>query len=67
MPYWIHARQCVVRLEVEAVVPEEDPSEPCLEPATLRLIDRLQDLADAGNVDELREHGQVYVRLSASA
>lgn len=62
---WIHGRQCVVRVEVQAVIPVEDPNEPCLEPATLRWLDELQTLADAGNVQALEKHGDVYVRRSA--
>lgn len=54
-----------VRIEVDAVIPDEDPSEPCLTPPTLRLLDRLRDLADAGDLDELARHGQVYTRRSA--
>jgi hypothetical protein len=25
---WIHARPCVVRVEVDAIIPDADPSEP---------------------------------------
>jgi hypothetical protein len=62
---WIHGRQCVVRVLVDAIVPAADPSEPCLEPATLVWLDELQVLADAGDVDELEKHGDVYIRRSA--
>jgi hypothetical protein len=62
---WIHGRLCVVRVEVDAVVPDADPSEPCLEPATLRWLDELQQLADAGDVDALAKVGEVFVRRSA--
>jgi hypothetical protein len=65
IPQWIHAGACVVRVEVQAIVPEDDPSEPCLEPATLRWLDELQALADAGNIAELENAGTVYVRKSA--
>jgi hypothetical protein len=59
---WIHGPQCVVRVEVEAVIPKSDPSEPCLEPDTVRFLDQLQRLANEGKVDELAKHGEVYVR-----
>ncbi|MFA7235790.1 MAG: hypothetical protein WC058_02910 [Phycisphaeraceae bacterium] len=62
---WIHAGTCVVKVQVDAVVPDEDPSKPCLEPATLRWLDELQELADAGRINELAQHGTVYVRRSA--
>lgn len=54
-----------MRVEAEAVIPDADPSEPCLEPSTLRWLDELQTLADAGAVDALAKVGEVYVRRTA--
>jgi hypothetical protein len=65
VPKWIHGRLCVVRVDAEAVIPDADPSEPCLEPVTLRWLDELQKLADAGDVNALAKFGDVYVRRSA--
>lgn len=62
---WIHGRSCVVKVQAEAVVPDADPSEPCLEPATIRWLDDIQAQADAGDVDALAKIGDVYVRKSA--
>ena len=62
---WIHGSRCVVRVDAEAVIPDADPSEPCLEPATLKWLDELQAMADAGNVDALAKVGDLYVRRSA--
>jgi hypothetical protein len=62
---WIHAAQCVVRVEVDAIIPDADPSEPCLEPQTIRMLDDLQSKADKGLVNELAKVGEVYVRRSA--
>jgi hypothetical protein len=62
---WIHAAACVVRVEVEAIIPDADPSEPCLEPQTLRFLDELQLKADQGLINELSKVGDVYVRRSA--
>jgi len=59
VPQWIHGRLCVVRVEVDAVIPDEDPSEPCFEPAAVKWMDELQELADAGKVDELAKYGDV--------
>jgi hypothetical protein len=47
------------------VIPDDDPSEPCLEPATLRWLDQLQELADRGEVDALARFGEVFVRRTA--
>jgi hypothetical protein len=65
VPRWIHADSCVVRVEVEAVIPDSDPSEPCLEPQTVRWLDELQRQAKAGDLDALARVGEVYVRRSA--
>jgi hypothetical protein len=54
-----------VRVEVEAVYPDEDPSEVCLEPDTLKFLDEVQRLANAGSVDALAKLGDVYIRKSA--
>jgi hypothetical protein len=62
---WIHGRSCAVRVRVDAVVPDADPSEPCLEPETLRRLDEIQRLADANDVDALAHVGEVFVRKSA--
>ena len=62
---WIHATPCVVRVEVEAIIPDADPSEPCLEPQTLRFLDEIQAKANQGLVNELSQVGDVYVRRSA--
>jgi hypothetical protein len=62
---WIHAPTCVVRVEVDAIVPDADPSEPCLEPQTIRFLDDLQAKADRGLINELAAIGDVYVRRSA--
>jgi len=62
---WIHSPACVVRVEVDAIIPDADPSEPCLEPQTIRFLDDLQTKADRGLVNELARVGDVYVRRSA--
>ena len=62
---WIHGTQCVVRVNVDAVIPDADPSEPCFEPAAVQWMDELQRLADAGDVNALAKVGEVYVRKSA--
>jgi hypothetical protein len=65
IPQWIHGQHCVVRVDVDAVIPDEDPSEPCFEPAAVNWMDHLQQLADNGNIAELAKVGQIYVRQSA--
>ena len=65
VPQWIHGQLCVVRVLVDAIIPDEDPSEPSFEPAAVKWMDALQQLADTGQVDELTKVGDVYVRRSA--
>ena len=65
VPQWIHGQRCVVRIEVDAIIPDEDPSEPCFEPAAVKWMDGLQRLADEGNVAELSKAGRVYVLQAA--
>ncbi|MCC6682194.1 MAG: hypothetical protein IT445_14935 [Phycisphaeraceae bacterium] len=65
VPKWIHSDLCAIHVEVEAVIPDEDPSEPCFEPNVVKYLDQLQELANAGDVEELEKHGTVYVRRSA--
>jgi hypothetical protein len=62
---WVHGRVCVVKVTTDAVIPDADPSEPCLEPATVKWLDDVQALADRGDVDALARIGDVYVRKSA--
>lgn len=65
IPQWIHGKLCVVRVEVDAVIPDEDPAEPCFEPPAVKWMDELQRLADAGDVNALASVGELYVRRSA--
>ena len=58
---WIHADPCVVRVEVEAVIPEGDTSEPCYEPETVKWLREVREHAEAGDIDWLRNVGKVYV------
>jgi hypothetical protein len=62
---WIHGRMCVVRVQVDAIIPDADPSQTYLEPAVVKWLDELQGLADTGSVDVLANVGDVYVRRSA--
>jgi hypothetical protein len=62
---WIHASACVVRVQVDAIIPDADPSEACLEPQTIRFLDDLRSKADRGLINELASVGDVYVHRSA--
>jgi len=52
-------------VEVDAIIPDADPSEPCLELATVRWLEDVQAMADACEFDRLAAIGELYVRRSA--
>lgn len=65
---WIHGARCVVRVDVEAIIPDAAPDQPFLEPATVKWLDALQRLADEGDAEALSKAAaspDVYVRRSA--
>ena len=64
---WITGGPYAVAVEVEAVYPADDPTEPCFTPETVRYLERLAQLAEQGDVESLRRAGQVFVRLPESA
>jgi len=45
---------------VEVVYPEDDPSEACLEPATVRWLDEVASKAEEGDVAYLQEAGRLF-------
>jgi len=62
----IRSDKYVVAVEVEMVIPEEDPSEPCYEPGTINHLRKIQESADRGDVDWLKTQGKVYEALDAA-
>ena len=42
---WVQRGQYAVAVEVEVIYPADDPSEPCLEPATVRWLDEVAQRA----------------------
>ncbi len=58
--HWIQRGRLAVMVVVEVVHPDEDPSEPCLEPDTVRKLDEITRRAEAGDVDYLRTVGRVF-------
>ena len=57
---WVQRGACAVEVEVEVVYPAEDPSEACLEPATLRWLDEVARKAEEGDVEFLRRAGRLF-------
>jgi hypothetical protein len=63
----VHTDRFVVAVDVEMVVPPDDPSEPCYEPATVQLLRTVRERAEAGDSDWLKRHGRVYELLTPEA
>ena len=57
---WVQRGAYAVEVEVEAVYPTEDPSEACLEPATVRWLDEVARKAEEGDVEFLRRAGRLF-------
>jgi hypothetical protein len=55
----------VVAVEVEMVVPPDDPSEPCYESETVEFLRQVEARAEQGDVAWLRQVGQVYELVEA--
>ena len=60
----IQTDRFVVALDVELVIPPDDPSEPCYEAETVQLLREARERAEAGDVDWLRRHGKVYQAMA---
>ena len=50
----------VVAVEVELVIPPDDPSEPCYEAETVQLLREVAEHAERGDIAWLQQHGRVY-------
>jgi len=57
----IRAGRLIVQVEVDAVIPDADPSEPCYEPDVVEFIREVHERADAGDIEWLKTVGDVYV------
>lgn len=53
----------VVAVDVEMVIPPDDPSEPCYEAETVQLVREIAEHAERGDTGWLEQHGQVYERI----
>ena len=62
----VQAGRYVVALDVEMVFPADDPSEPCLEAETVRLLKDVEEHAKRGDLPWLLQHGKVYEQVHAA-
>ncbi len=57
---WVQRGHYAVEVEVEVVYPADEPSQPCLEPATVKWLDEIARKAELGDLEFLRRVGRVY-------
>ncbi len=62
---WVHTDRCIVRVELDAIIPVDDPSEPCFEPDTVEFLKQVRERAEGGDLEWLKRHGEVYVPAPA--
>jgi hypothetical protein len=62
----VRTDQFVVAVEVEAVIPDADPSEACFEPQVVELLRQIESHAKSGDVNWLKQHGKVYASVEAA-
>ena len=62
----IQTDQYVVAVEVEMVIPADDPSEPVYESETIQLLKDVREHAEQGDVSWLSQYGKVYAALEAA-
>lgn len=63
---FIQTDKYVVAVEVEMVIPEDDPSEPCYESETVQLLKDIKDRAERGDIAWLSERAKVYAAVDAA-
>jgi len=62
----IQTDRYVVAVEVEMVIPVDDPSEPCYESETVQLLREVKERAERGDVTWLTQKGKVYAAVGAA-
>jgi hypothetical protein len=62
---WVQRGEYAVEVEVDVVYAVDDPSEPCLEPDTVRWLDEIARKAEQGDVAYLRSVGRVFQAVSS--
>ena len=62
----IQTDKYVIAVEVEMVIPVDDPSEPCYESETVQFLREIKEHAERGDQAWLAEKGKVYVAVEAA-
>lgn len=59
----VHTDKFVIAVEVEMVIPIDDPSEPCYESETVQFLRDIKEHAERGDVAYLTQKGKVYTAM----
>lgn len=62
---WVQRGRYAVEAEVEVVYPDEAPAEACLEPATVRWLDKIARRAEKNDLAFLRQVGRVFEAVAS--
>ena len=62
----VQTDRLIVAVEGEMVIPESDPSEPCLESETVELLRAVHEHAVDGDIAWLKTRGKVYQLVDAA-
>jgi hypothetical protein len=62
----VQTEKYVVAVEVEMVIPVDDPSEPCYESDTVQFLREIREHAEHEDVDWLIKRGKVYAAVDAA-
>lgn len=61
----IQTEKLIVAVEVEMVIPPDDPSEPCYEAETVEFLREVKERAQREEMSWLMERGKVYAAVGA--
>jgi hypothetical protein len=62
----IQTEKYVVAVEVEMVIPADDPGEPCYEAETVQFLREVKERAERDELGWLKLHGKVYTAVGAA-
>jgi hypothetical protein len=62
----IQTDRYVVAIEVEMVIPPDDPREPCYEAEAVKFMREVKERAERDDLKWLKKHGKVYEAVGAA-
>jgi hypothetical protein len=63
----IQTDKFVVAVDVELVIPPDDPSEPCYESETVQFLREVKERAEQGDLAWLTQNGKVYAAIASAS